>query len=139
MNPDSPDQTLARLFEQQRAADQVAAPSFARQCRAARPDAPRLRRPFLAALVAIPALVLTVLLVPSRRAPAGSAQETTLVSAMLISTWQPATDSLLENYANVSSPVLPVLGASWTDQLLTTATAGATESASAPAAEQLSL
>ena len=135
MKQDSPDQTLARLFEQQRAADRDATPLFARQCRAARPDAPRLRRPFLAAaaFLALPALALAVLLLSSRRAPESSNAEKVLVSATLISTWQPATDALLQDYANPASTTLPGLGSSWTDPLLALVDTTAAEAAVSPA------
>ena len=120
MKQDSPDQTLAQLFEQQRAADRGDIPLFARQCPAARPDPARLRRlfPSFATLVALPLLAVLVLVQPARREQATVTREQPIVSATAIGTWQAPTDSLLNNYAEIAVQPLPVLAPAWTDELL---------------------
>ena len=122
MNQDWPDPTLARLFDRQRAADQCAAPTFARVCAPTPPRRYRLRAGLLANALVLAAgsvLATSPLWLRPRENPTGApATGSAAVSTFSISTWQAPTDALLQNYAETSFTTLPSFGTAWTDALI---------------------
>ena len=129
MNQDCSHRTLARFFERQRAADQSAAPPFARLCPATQPRERGRRHPAITpalVLAVVPALALSLLRFHARDAGA-IAPALARGPAIAVTAWPSPTDALLQNYAEIPLASISPLGGSWTDGLLPSRPISATQ------------
>lgn len=105
------DREIARLFEEQRRADQTSAPAF-RQLLARRPARGArggrwIRWPALAAVTA--AVVVAAVLLLRQRPPSSDQGPELFASATMLAAWKAPTDSLLETPGADLLGLLPVL------------------------------